>query len=141
VDAWDDFFEERILARKIMIGVTMEQLKPRGEKQPKIRRGRVDSILLYEITDQELDLLATGLPSSIFLNFAIFLLSVAMSFLIALLTATILSLRIYNVFVILVVVGFISGFILLCLWYRNRIPTARIVKKIKKRIQALSVAP
>ncbi|MEW6066788.1 MAG: phage holin family protein [Nitrospirota bacterium] len=111
-----------------------EQAESTGEKQPKIRRGRVDSLTLYEITDYELDILATGSPSSIYLNFAIFFISIAISFLIALSTATIASDRIFTIFVVIVVIGFISGGVLFCLWLRNRKSISTIIKRIKQRI-------
>jgi hypothetical protein len=114
--------------------VTMEQAENKGEKQPVIRRGRVDSLTLYEITDYELDVLTTGSPGSIFLNFAIFCFSIAISFLIALLTTTINSSRVFTVFVILVVVGFLAGIILLVLWFVNHKSVSNIVKRIKQRV-------
>ena len=112
----------------------MAQTEGVGEKQPKIRRGRVDSLDLYEITNYELDILATGSPSSLFLNFAIFLLSTATSFLVALLSTDISSNRIFCIFTIVVVIGYISGVILLLLWLRNRKSISKIIKKIKERI-------
>ena len=114
--------------------VNMEQAEGPAEKQPKIRRGRVDSLSLYEITDYELDVLATGSPSSIFLNFAIFFISVASSFLVALLSTTIASDRVFTVFVVVVGIGFISGIVLFSLWFRNRRTMSGIIDRIKERI-------
>ena len=114
--------------------MTTEEAEGRGEKQPRIRRGRVDSLTLFEITDYELDVLSRGSPSSIFINFAIFFLSTAISFLIALLTVTITSDRVFQVFVIIVVLGFISGGVLFCLWLRNRKAMSAIIKRIRQRI-------
>ncbi len=111
----------------------MEQSESPPEKQPKIRRGRVDSLSLYEITDYELNVLATGSPSSIFLNFAIFSLSVASSFLAALLSTTITD-RVFTVFVLVVVIFFISGIVLLSLWARDRKSMSEIIRRIKARI-------
>jgi len=112
----------------------MEQTESIGEKSPRIRRGRVDSLSLYEITDNELDTLEKGSPSSLYLNFAICLLSTATSFLIALLTSTITK-QIFQVFVIvIVVVGYVLGILLLLLWLRSRKSVAGVVKRIKERI-------
>ena len=111
----------------------MEQAEGPTEKQPKIRRGRVDSLSLYEITDYELDVLTTGSPSSIFLNFAIFLISVASSFLVALLSTTIAN-RVFTVFVVVTVLGFIIGIVLIGLWARNRKSMSEIIRRIKARI-------
>lgn len=112
----------------------MEQTESIGEKSPRIRRGRVDSLSLYEITDNELDALAKGSPTSLYLNFAICLLSTATSFLIALLTSTITN-EILKVFiVVIVVVGYILGVLLLLLWLRSRKSVGGVVKRIKQRI-------
>ncbi len=70
-----------------------------GEKSPRILRGRVNSFALYEITDDELGILEAEYPSSLYLNFSIFCLSVAVSFLIALLTATV-SDRVFTIFTV-----------------------------------------
>lgn len=112
----------------------MEQSESIGEKHPRIRRGRVDSLSLYGITDYELEILEKGSPSSIYLNLAIFLLSIATSFLIALCTSTIASVRTFTVFVVLIVVGYVVGIFLLLLWLRDRKSVPDIVKKIKNRI-------
>ena len=87
-----------------------------------------------KIADYELDVLARGSPSSTFLNFAIFLLSIALSFHIALVSTTISANRIFSVFVIIVVLGYISGIVLFVLWFRNRQSTSKIIKRIKERI-------
>lgn len=111
-----------------------EQGESTGEKQPRIRRGRVDSLTLYEITDYELDSLSTGSPSSLYLNLAIFFASIAISFLVALLTATITSDRVFTVFVVIVILGFVASAVLSCVWLRNRKSISTIIKRIKKRI-------
>ncbi|MCX7000567.1 MAG: hypothetical protein NT106_09790 [Candidatus Sumerlaeota bacterium] len=118
-----------------------EQAENTSEKQPKIRRGRFDSLTLYEITDYELDILATGSPSSVYFNFAIFLMSIAISFLIALLTVKITSIRVFSVFVIIVIIGFISGGFLFCLWLRNHKSISTIIKRIKQRIPPEETTP
>ena len=105
-----------------------------GEKEVKIVRGRVDSLSLYEITDHELNILEKGSPSSIYLNFSIFLISVGLSFLIALLTVNIQSVKIFSLFSIFSVVGLTGGFFLLFLWNRMRTSVSEVIKKIKNRI-------
>ncbi len=112
----------------------MEESEHTGEKPFKIKRGRVDSLSLFEITEHELNVLESGSPSSLFLNFALLLLSTAVSFLIALTSTTIASDRVFTVFVVIVVLGFISGLILLVLWWKNRQSTASIVARIRQRI-------
>ena len=106
----------------------MSQAKNRGEK-PFILRGKVSSVLLYEVTEHELDTLEKGTPTSLFLNFGIALLSISCSFLVALLTTNIDSDRLFMVFTFIVIVGFIIGILLMCLWYRNRQSINVLVKK------------
>jgi hypothetical protein len=104
-----------------------------GEKMV-IRRGKVDSLTLYEITDYELNRLETGSPTSLLFNFSIFLLSTAVSFLITLLTTEIKSDRTFIVFTIIVVLGFVVGLVLMLLWLRFRQSTSGVIERIKSRV-------
>jgi hypothetical protein len=83
---------------------------------PAIRRGRIARLDIYEVSESELDILERGSPESAYLNFAIFLISAAISFLTSIVTTHIESDRTYDVFVIVTVVGFVIGFLLLFLW-------------------------
>ena len=105
-----------------------------GKGSIRIRRGRVDSLLLYEVSEHELDTLERGMPASLFLNFGIALLSIGCSFFTSLVTIQIYSDRIFIVFISICMICFIVGIILMCLWYRNRQSSATIIKKIKSRI-------
>lgn len=105
------------------------------EKPLRVRRGRVDSVDLYEIKDNELDLLEKGSPASLYLNFAVFLLSIAFSALAAISTVT--TFRhplVETVFVVIMVVGFILGALLLILWQRERRSVAEVIEGIRRRI-------
>lgn len=97
---------------------------------------RVLSVSVYEITENELSVLEHGPQNSIFLNFAIFLLSLSISFVVALLTTTIDSDRTFAVFVVITVVGFVVGAILLAVWYRNYRSVSDIIATIKSRISS-----
>ena len=116
------------------------QKKNSGEK-PLILRGKVSSVLLYEVTEHELDTLEKGTLTSLFLNFGIALLSISCSFLIALLTTNIDSDRLFMVFTFIVIVGFISGIILMCVWWRDRQSISELTKKIKSRIPDKKTEP
>tara|TARA_R110002049_G_C8949782_1_gene545794 strand:+ start:316 stop:738 length:423 start_codon:yes stop_codon:yes gene_type:complete len=106
-----------------------------GIKGPKIRRGRYDSLALYEVSEAELQIIERGSPNSIYLNFSIFLLSVGLSFLATLMTFDFgESNRKYTVFVVVTVVGIIIGIFLLILWYRSKNQFDDVIKKIKKRM-------
>ena len=115
-----------------MLDIT--QTESSDENTVKIRRGKVDSVLLYEITDHELEILERGTPISVFLNFGIFLVSIGSSFLIALLTTQISSDRTFYVFTLLVIVCLVAGIVLLSLWYRNKQSIPALISKIKNRI-------
>lgn len=101
---------------------------------PEIRRARLDTLNIYEISESELEILERGSPDSVLLNFAIFLLSVAVSFTIALSTTTIRSDRVFYVFVLVALVGFVIGLLLLFIWRRNRQSLASVVAAIRNRM-------
>jgi len=96
--------------------------------------GRILVLKVYEISDDELTKLHQGSGQSLFLNSGIAVLSVAVSFLIALLTTQIKSDRVFAVFVIITVVGFLEGIVLLIRWWCTRQPMSKLVKKIRDRM-------
>lgn len=105
-----------------------------GENELRVIRGKVGSVSLYEITDSELNLLEKGSPSSIFLNFAIFLFSVGTSFLITLLTTTIPDIKVFTSFLVFTIIGFLGGTLLFIIWYRMKGEVAEVISKIQERI-------
>jgi hypothetical protein len=100
---------------------------------PEIRRVRINTLTIYEISESELDTLARGSPDSVFLTFAVFLLSVAISFSIVLATIPIKSDRGFQVCVIVTFLGYLGGLILLAVWWRNHQSTNSIIKSIRDR--------
>ena len=109
--------------------------KDTDENKPlRIRRGRVASVDLYEIKDSELDLLEKGSPADLQLNFSIFLLSVAVSAICALATATFSNNTVQTVFIVATVVGLLLGVYLLIAWWRNRTSLKVVADKIRQRI-------
>jgi hypothetical protein len=108
------------------------------ENQPKflpaVRRARIERLDIYEISETELQILERGAPESIFLNFAIFLISISASFLVALLTIEIQSVRVFNVFIVVTVVGFTIGAVLLALWAWYRRSTTTMFAQIRRRM-------
>jgi hypothetical protein len=113
--------------------MTLDRVTP-SELLPAIRRARIDSLNIYEVSESELALLERGSPDSLFLNFAVFLLSSALSLLVALLTTTITSSRTFTVFVVFTVTGVVGGLFLLLLWLRNRQSTAAVFAQIRRRM-------
>ena len=86
---------------------------------PAIRRGRISELKIIEITDTELDILATASSESLHLNFALSLWSVAVTCLVALLTTTQKYQIISSIFLIFTIIGFIGGLLLFCIWFRS----------------------
>lgn len=105
-----------------------------NEKPLRVRRGRVDSVDLYEIKDTELDMLEKGSPADLQLNFAIFLLSLAFAAACTLATVTFPQATIQTTFIIVLVVGVLIGVYLLLSWWWNRTSLKSICKNIRNRI-------
>ena len=112
----------------------MEPKFPSEEKPLRVRRGRVDSVDLYEIKENELDLLESGSPGGIYLNFSIFLLSVAVTTIVSLCTSTFKSPKIEVAFIIISVVGLLGGVLFLLLWWRTHRSVNEVIKRIRSRI-------
>lgn len=112
------------------------QESPTDEIGPKIRKGKVDSLTIYEISEGELETIERGSPNSTLLNFAIFLLSIATSFLVTLLTVDLKDKQnLFIVFTIITVVGFIVGLVLFVLWWRTKNDVDEVLKRIKERVK------
>lgn len=101
--------------------------------QPAIRRATYTQLTIYEVEENELEILARGSPDSLLLNFVIFLLSIASSFLISLITA-VLSDRVFIVFVIITTVGFMLGTLFFFIWFRNRKSVSSMIRTIRNRL-------
>lgn len=123
----------------------MSAPKQESDFLPEIRVGKIGVLKVHQVSDEELERLAQGSGQSLFLNFGIGVLSVAVSFLIAVLTTQITSNRAFTVFVIITVVGFLAGTVLLILWWCTRQPISRLVQEIRDRMppegEAQQIAP
>lgn len=104
-----------------------------GTLEPTIRRGRVDSLTLYEITDNELEILERGSPGSTELNFAVALLSIFSSSLTTLLTTT-TSTVVFQFFLMVTIVTFVLGSFFLIKWKRTHNDVKDVVARIKARV-------
>lgn len=101
---------------------------------PAIRRARLDRLSIFEVSESELETLERGSPNSLFLNLAIFVFSIAISFSVTLATTTIASIRTFNVFVIVTIVGYIAGITFGQLWWRSHKSVTSVVKQIRSRL-------
>lgn len=101
---------------------------------PEINRGRIQQLNIYEISDNELDVLEKGSPASLCLNIAIFLLSIALSFFVTLVTVKIDNMILQITFIIVVVICTVVGLVLLCFWFKDSKVVSENVMKIKQRL-------
>jgi hypothetical protein len=99
-----------------------------------VRRGRVDSVDLYEVKENELELLEKGSPANLQLNFSVFLLSLAFSGVLTLTTATVKFPILETVYIVISVVGFLLGSYLLLIWWKTQTSIKKIVATIRARI-------
>ena len=106
-----------------------------------IKRGKVSSLTVYDVFEEELNILERGGPASYFLNFAIFLLSTSIAFLISLIFANIESRTTHDIFVIVTGICFIGGIAMLILWYIFFKTTSQTIKKIRDRIPKEKIKP
>lgn len=133
--------ESKPVESELKEGQAVEQLAKKhqensGEIGPKIKRGRYDSLELFEVSESELTIIERGSPSSTYLNFAIFLLSIASSFLTTLLTIDLSTkISLFIIFNIICVIGYLVGVFLLIIWYQNRNEFKEIIEKIRSRME------
>ncbi len=106
---------------------------------PAIHRARLDKLSIFEVSESELETLERGSPDSLFLNLAIFVLSVAISFSITVATTTIASTRTFIVFVVVTIVGYIAGITFGLLWWRSHKSVKSVIKQIRSRLPSEGV--
>lgn len=106
----------------------------RAKLEPAIRFVPIDELWIIAISEEELETLERGSLESIFLNLAIFVLSVAVSFTISLATTRIDDAHTFIVFVIVATAGWISGITFLLLWFQSRRSLRSVSARIRSRI-------
>jgi hypothetical protein len=104
--------------------------------EPRIVRARLDTLNVYEISENELESLERGGPESLLLNFAIFFLSNALSFTVTLMLSSvdIKSNRVFAVLVIICVVSWVASIVLGGLWISSNRSKKSTIHIIKKRL-------
>jgi uncharacterized membrane protein YciS (DUF1049 family) len=119
----------------------MQNTTPKDTKdEVRVRRGRVESVDLYEIKDSELEDLERGSPANLQFNIAIALLSIAFSFLACIATSTFDKPYYATLYTVIMVVGFVGGVVLLILWLQTRLSISELCRKIRGRIPMESEA-
>ncbi len=99
-----------------------------------IRRAKLDTLTIYEISEDELLTIERGSPDSVYLTIAIALLSFSSAIFCSLLVTEIKSTLVTIVYVLIVIVGFIVGSILLILWKRTKSSVSACITIIRKRL-------
>lgn len=110
-----------------------ENLPASGENIP-VRRGKVSSVIIYEVREDELRLIEQGGAAADKLNFAIGLISSAVTALITVLSTDIKSEYTKFFFVALILIGFILGIYFWVSWNRNKKSVPEVVSEIRKRL-------
>lgn len=105
-----------------------------GDVMLPVRRGRVDSLSLYEVTESELNALERGDGNNIELNFAIGLLSITVTLIISMCTTTMSSMT-KVCFISATLITGIIGLLLLIKWWVNRHEISDLVKNIRSRLK------
>lgn len=86
--------------------------------------GELNAYVTYEHELDNLDKLDADLskdpPEFVYLDFALFLLPISLSFLVTMLTTTIRANRTYELFVIISALAFVLSILLFALWWRDR---------------------
>ena len=110
-----------------------------NERQlPRITHVPAGDIICYEVYEHELNQIANGSQNPILLNFAIGLLSIAVTVLAALASFPApASNRVFTVFLVLFIITFISGALLILLWARSWKSQSDILTTIKSRLKPL----
>jgi len=110
------------------------------ERPPQIRRGRIPSFAIYEVSEDELQKLQDGFAIGLELNFSLMLLSSALSFFIALITTQMSQTKSTTITIITAVFAII-GIYLFFSWFRSRPDIQNLVSSIKSRMPANETDP
>lgn len=103
------------------------------DKTVQIKRGKFDSISLYEVTEEELNTLETG-ESSLELNFAIALFSATLTLVVSIFTTTSTDL-VLGIFVVCALLFAILGVYFIIKWWKNKGRVEQTFQKIKNRLK------
>lgn len=116
--------------------------KDTNESYP-VKRGKFDSLTIYDVTKQELQIIESGSTNSLFLNFAIFLISVSASFFVSIFTVDWFPkqegvephLVSFIVFLIVAILTLLVGIICIVVWFRSHDSFKDTIKTIKERLK------
>ena len=101
-----------------------------------INRGRVDSVNLYEVKENELETLEQGVVANLQFGFAIFLFSVALTCIAALATSNFKWDIVKIIFICLSIIGIVLGVFFMWGWARTRKSVSNVISTIRNRIDS-----
>ncbi|MCG8208427.1 hypothetical protein [Tenacibaculum finnmarkense] len=107
-----------------------------------VKRGRFDSLTIYDVTAQELTIIENGSTNSLYLNFAIFLLSVSASFFASVFTVEWFPKNLephlisFIIFLIIAILTFLVGIVCSIVWWKTEDEFKANIKIIKNRLKA-----
>lgn len=101
----------------------------------KVQRGRVDSITIYEVTENELTTLESGTPTGYLFDSFLALLAIGISFIVTVTTTEIKSDRLHAFYSMLILVSLVGAIICFVLWLRCRKSILLTIEQIKNRVQ------
>ena len=108
---------------------------PSSNGNIRVRRGKVDAVVLYEVREDELELLEKGGEATTQLNFAIFLYSLSFASLIAIICTIDYRWDSANsIFWLIFIFGSILGSYFFIIWKRSKKPIAKVVSNIRNRL-------
>lgn len=99
-----------------------------------VRKSHVEYVNIYEVTESELNILEGGGQSTLMIDIAISLISIAITCIATLVTSTFKSDIIQYSFVFMSIVGVVVGVVLLILCKKSRKSVSSVIKDIKKRL-------
>lgn len=107
---------------------------PQSDEKVLVRRGRVDSVNLYEVKEHELELLEKGQVGTLLLNLGIFLFSIAFTCIAALATADFRWPIAEIIFIFIIVVGILVGLCLILIWWNTKQSIKNVISTIRNRL-------
>ena len=107
-------------------------LPPNDERTLRVNLAQVDSVNLYEITENELETMENGPPTHD-LNFAISLFTISITVAIALVTSGFKSERAELIFIIVGIIAFIASLYLVSRWWQANKSFKKVASSIRGR--------
>ena len=114
-------------------------IEPSSNGNVRVRRARVGHINVYEVKEEELEILEKGTPITTYLTFAVFFLTSAITCFASLMTADFTRDLEKGVFIVVCIFSLIFGLFFLFMWKRSKTPISDVVERIRSRMIEIEV--